>query len=71
MLCSADEQPVGEMPDVPARREITHEETIAVLVEQIGTLQDEVVRLQREVIAAQSQRDDFAAKVYHATRRGW
>ena len=39
--------------------------------ERIGTLKAEVCRLQGELVAVQAQRDDFAAKVFHATRRGW
>lgn len=59
--------------------------TIAGLVRQIdenkdriGTLTAENARLQNELVealaqrdAARAVRDDLAAKVFHATRRGW
>lgn len=39
--------------------------------ERINTLEAEVARLTRELVAAQTQRDDAKAKVFHYERRGW
>jgi uncharacterized small protein (DUF1192 family) len=39
--------------------------------ERIGTLTAENARLTRDLVAAEAQRDDANAKVFHHTRRGW
>jgi uncharacterized small protein (DUF1192 family) len=57
---------------------MTEQEAIDLLVrqidenrERIGTLEAENARLTRDLAAARASRDDLAAKVFHATRRGW
>jgi hypothetical protein len=39
--------------------------------ERIRTLTADNARLTRELVAAQAQRDDAQAKVFHYERRGW
>jgi hypothetical protein len=39
--------------------------------ERIRTLEADNARLTGDLAAARATRDDLAAKVFHATRRGW
>jgi len=39
--------------------------------ERIRTLEAENARLRGELATARAARDDLAARVFHATRRGW